>query len=250
MKEAMSRTTRRRNLLPLVVAGSALAAALLAGCGGRDGGPNAPRGRDSAPGAAGGTAAAKVAMPAPTSLPVASSPPAPSALTADSESAPAPAAASAAPAVSGARLATGERRLFHAASSIEDLVRQVLAAVEAEDMQGLTDLRVTEREHNELLWPEFPARDHNVQLDFAWDMLNTRSHTNQGRAIGTWRGKGLEFVAVRFEREIERYRTFVAHRGTVVTARTAAGEEVEVRFIGSILELDGQFKVVSYKDRD
>ncbi len=246
----MKRATRRRILLPLVVAGSALVAALLAGCGGRDSGPGRSDGAPGAPGAREGTAGAKVAMSAQGSSLVASSPPAASALKAASESAPAPAAADAAPTVSGARPATGARRLFHAAASIEDLVRQVLAAVEAEDMQGLTDLRVTEREHNELLWPEFPARDHNVQLDFAWDMLDTRSHTNQGRAIGTWRGKGLEFVAVRFEREIERYRTFVAHRGTVVTARTATGEEVEVRFIGSILELDGQFKAVSYKDLD
>lgn len=224
----MSRRTRRTILLSPVLARSALVAALLAGCGSRDGGPGARE----------GTPAGKMAIPAQVSSPVASS-------------LPVPAAASAAPTVAGTRPATGgERRLLHAATSIEDLVRHVLAAVEAADMNGLTELRITEREHNELVWPELPARDHNVQLDFAWDMLDTRSHTNQGRAIGTWHGKGLEFVAVRFERGIERYRTFAAHRGTVVSARTAAGEEVELRFIGSILELDGQFKVVSYKDLD
>jgi hypothetical protein len=161
-------------------------------------------------------------------------------------------ATSATPAMEEAGAATprDERKLFHAATSVEDLVRQVLAAVDAEDMQGLTDLRVTEREHNELLWPEFSAKDHNVDLDFAWDMLNTRSHTNQGRTIGTWRGQGLDFTAVRFERGVESYKTFTLHRGTLVAARTAQGGDVDLRFIGSILELDGQFKVLSYKDRD
>jgi len=243
----MGRATRRQVLLLLVVAAGALAAALLAGCGGRDSGPGAAEG---AVGAKVGVPAAPTSLPATSALPVAAELPGAAELPVAAESATTPAAANSAATVPGARPATGERKLFHAAASIEDLVRQVLAAVEAEDMQGLTDLRIVEREHNELLWPEFSAEDQNVQLDFAWDMLNTRSHTNQGRAIGTWRGKGLEFLAVRFERGIERYKTFAAHRGTVVTARTAAGEEVEVRFIGSILELDGQFKVVSYKDLD
>jgi hypothetical protein len=154
------------------------------------------------------------------------------------------------PATHAAETGLPSRELRYACASPEELVIKILAAVEADDMQGLTDLRVTEREHNQLLWPEFPARNNNVQMDFAWDMLNTRSYTSQGRAIGTWRQEGLTFAGVRFDRGVERYQTFVLHRGTVVSARTADGQDVELRFIGSILELDGQFKALSYKDYD
>ncbi len=164
--------------------------------------------------------------------------------------APAPAESSPTPATHAAEPGLPSRKLRSSCASPEELVIEILAAVEADDMQGLTDLRVTEREHNQLLWPEFPARNNNVQMDFAWDMLNTRSYTSQGRAIGTWRQRGLTFAGVRFERGVERYPTFVLHRGTVVSARTADGQDVELRFIGSILELDGQFKALSYKDYD
>ena len=140
------------------------------------------------------------------------------------------------------------RRLHHAARSPEELAAHILAAVTASDLFALGELRVDEREHNELLWPEFSARDRNVPLDFAWQMLDSRSHTNAGRAISVWGGKTLALVEVRFERGLERYPTFALHRGTVLTARTEAGELIQLRFVGSLLELDGQWKALSYKD--
>jgi hypothetical protein len=146
------------------------------------------------------------------------------------------------------REAAPRRRLHHAARSPEELVDRVLAAVEASDLATLTDLRVDEREHNELLWPEFPARNQNVQLAFAWANLNTRSHTNARRAISTWGGQELARTALRFERGIASYPTFELHNGTAVDAQTPDGREVELRFLGSLLELDGQWKVLSYKD--
>jgi hypothetical protein len=140
------------------------------------------------------------------------------------------------------------RRLHHAARSPEELASRILAAVTASDHFALAELRVDEREHNELLWPEFSAKDRNVPVDFAWQMLNSRSHTNAGRAIAAWGGKTLDLVAVNFERGVERYPTFALHRGTVLTASTPAGELVELRFVGSLLELDGQWKALSFKD--
>jgi hypothetical protein len=164
-------------------------------------------------------------------------------------------AASAAPPLAAgiAPLAAGDpapipRRLHFAARSPEELAARILDAVAAQDIAALTDLRVGEAEHNGLLWPEFTAKDRNVPIDFAWQMLNTRSHTHAGRAIATWGGKTLSLVEIRFERGAEPYPTFTLHRGTVLTARTETGGLVELRFVGSLLELDGQWKALSYKD--
>ena len=144
----------------------------------------------------------------------------------------------------------GPRRLFHATTSAEELVARVLKAVEASDLQTLDDLRVNEREHNQLLWPEWPAKGYNVSQEFAWDMLNTRSHTNAARAISAWGGRALTPIATRFPTGVERYATFALHRGTLVTATAESGEEIELGFIGSLLELDGQWKVLSYREAD
>jgi hypothetical protein len=141
-----------------------------------------------------------------------------------------------------------DRRLFHACSSAEELVTGILATLNARDKHTLELYRINKREHDELLWPEFPAKDLNTPMEFNWDMLNTRSWVNAGRAIEDWGGKNLTLISLEFVRGIEPYETFVLHRGTVVTARTGSGDEVRLRIIGSVVELDGQFKVLSYKD--
>jgi hypothetical protein len=140
------------------------------------------------------------------------------------------------------------RPLQHPSRSVDELMTKMLAALEARDLPGLEQLRVTEAEHTELLWPEFPAKDHNVQPNFAWDMLNSRSHIGAGRAIGDYGGQELILVGVEFIRDTERYPSFVLHRGTLVHARTQTGDRIDLPFLGSVLELDGQFKFLSFKE--
>jgi hypothetical protein len=160
----------------------------------------------------------------------------------------APAAVRTEPAPAPKAEAAPARSLVHASRSVDELMTKLLAALAARDLDALERLRVTEAEHTNLLWPEFPAKDHNVQPALAWDMLNSRSHIGAGRAIGDWGGQELELLGVEFTRDTERYPTFVLHRGTLVHARASTGETLDLPFCGSVLELDGQWKLLSFKD--
>jgi hypothetical protein len=141
-----------------------------------------------------------------------------------------------------------KRHLRYGCRSVDELMTKLLAALEAKDLPGMENLRVTRQEHTDLLWPEFDAKNHNVDPDFAWDMLNRRSHVGAGRAIGDYGGQELALLGVEFTRDLERYPSFVLHRGTILHARTQTGEMLDLRFLGSVVELDGQFKLLSYKD--
>jgi hypothetical protein len=147
-----------------------------------------------------------------------------------------------------ATAAAPKRHLRYGCRSVDELMTKLLAALEAKDLPGLENLRVTRQEHTDLLWPEFDAKNHNVDPDFAWDMLNRRSHVGAGRAIGDYGGQELTVIGVEFTRDLERYASFVLHRGTILHARTQTGEMLDLRFLGSVVELDGQFKLLSYKD--
>jgi hypothetical protein len=159
-----------------------------------------------------------------------------------------PAKAPAAETPATASATATKRQLRYACRSVDELMTKLLAALEAKDLPAMENLRVTRQEHTDLLWPEFDAKNHNVDPDFAWDMLNRRSHVGAGRAIGDYGGQALTLIGVEFTRDLERYPSFVLHRGTILHARTQTGEMLNLVFLGSVVELDGQFKLLSYKD--
>jgi hypothetical protein len=59
-------------------------------------------------------------------------------------------------------------------------------------------------------------------------------------------GKKFEFLGVRFAKEAMKYNNATVHRDARLTVRNEEGHEGEVEMFGSILELDGKYKVFSY----
>jgi hypothetical protein len=228
-----------------------LAAALAAsswGCQGRGDATAAPR----APRVAREPAASHVPIPPAGALPPATAaapaPAAPRATAAAPAIAAAPTAETPITAAAPATATPPKRYLRYGCRSVDELMTKLLAALEAKDLQGMENLRVTRQEHTDLLWPDFDAKNHNVDPDFAWDMLNRRSHVGAGRAIGDYGGQQLTVLGVEFTRDLERYSSFVLHRGTILHARTQTGEMLDLMFLGSVVELDGQFKLLSFRD--
>jgi hypothetical protein len=192
--------------------------AWLAGCGNRDRGP----------------AAADAKTPA--KQPAAANPPAP-------EAAPAPAAGEV---PAGSRAAMP---LTNASASADELMTRVLEAVASADAAALDALRLTEEEHREILWPNDPGRAAGAPLDLAWDMLDRRSRSGAHKAIAEYGGRSLALAGIEFTQGSEPRGRDVLHRGTVLHARDSSrGESVELRFLGSVLEHAGQWKLVSFRD--
>lgn len=140
-------------------------------------------------------------------------------------------------------------QLANAAASREALISDFLAALEANDRQALERLRINQREYLTLILPGsvqpgsppqiMPAR----KSEFFWSYLDTRSRYYLRALLQRAGGKHFDRVRVDVPK-VERLSSYTAHRDPVLSA-THVGEELEIR-IGSIAEVDGQFKFMTY----
>lgn len=153
----------------------------------------------------------------------------------------------------GSRGATGagESPLADASPSVEALVDRFLSALSAGDRGALSTMRVSETEYRGLIVPgsvspgEPPQRLDEVASRYWWQDLDARSTYSSNDLLRRYAGRPLRRVAFRFDKGMRRFANHVAHRRLVVVARDDRGEEVEIR-TGSIVDVDGRFKFVSY----
>jgi len=139
------------------------------------------------------------------------------------------------------------RPLAFAASSEEELARNVIAAIEAGDQKSLEAARITEGEFRDYVWPELPAsKVPNVTAEFAWSQANLKNYSGMGRVLDRNRGQHYEFVSMRYLGGDTVYPTYTVHNKAIVTVRDHSGDVRELRLFGSVLELDGQYKLFSY----
>lgn len=142
------------------------------------------------------------------------------------------------------------RRFIPAYGSIEALARAFLDAIALADAQALRDLLVTEREFQNWLWPEFPMSDPamNVPDGFAWRNLAVKSDKGLRRILREHGGTRYVMQAVRFVEEVEAYPSFRVRGGTRIDARDGRGAPVTITAAGSVVQLNGHYKFMSYRE--
>jgi hypothetical protein len=141
-------------------------------------------------------------------------------------------------------------KLSDGAPSIDALLRRVLDALVAKDVQALHRLRVTEREYRSFVLPgavekgQPPQNLDEQSSQFAWDMLNTKS-LYAGQAIITNFGGRHYTLEGRSIRQGPASVRLVPPPTTppVLTLQDDAGGMRELT-LGSIADVDGQFKFV------
>lgn len=138
--------------------------------------------------------------------------------------------------------------LQHATSSLEALGVEVLAALETGDIGRLDELALNELEFRTVVWPELPSSQpaRGVPFDYAWQDLYQKSTNERRRTVHRHGGQRLTLVGIEFTDETTVYETFVVHRDSLVTVRTASGQEQRVRLFGAVLQRGREFKVFSY----
>jgi hypothetical protein len=143
--------------------------------------------------------------------------------------------------------AFGSRRLVNAHPSAEELARALLTALALRDGDKVKGLRLTREEFCRYIFPELPSsRLPNVTCDFVWDQATMKS---LGGFIKMWprhEGRRYELVSVRFKEGTDSYPTYKVHKETHLLVRDYTGREQELRLFGSMLEMDGQFKLFSF----
>lgn len=124
---------------------------------------------------------------------------------------------------------------------------RLIEATSRDDVAALKDLRITKEEFCEYVWPELPgSKIPNVSCDFAWDQATLKSLGGLTRVLDQHRGHRYEFIGLRPSGQPERYASIVVHKAPTVSLRDETGEVREFRVSGSILEMDGQFKLFSF----
>jgi hypothetical protein len=122
----------------------------------------------------------------------------------------------------------------------------VLLALEAQDRVSLESLALSELEFREQVFPEMPAWG-RIPMSYVWSDLRQKSRNELSKILAYHGGRAYSVEDVVFDGGATAYETFVVHRKPrlVVRERTTH-EEKQLALFGSVIELDGRYKLFSY----
>jgi hypothetical protein len=136
--------------------------------------------------------------------------------------------------------------LANHSDSAEELAVRALTALEAGDIASLHRLRMTEKEFTWYIWPELPASQlPNVTAGWVWDQATLQSLSGLATVLAEYGGRELRLLSLRAS-GVDSYGSYRVLREPVVVVQLDDGATLEARLFGSILELDGQYKLISY----
>jgi len=141
-----------------------------------------------------------------------------------------------------------ETKLAGSRLSIEQLAADFLEELQKGDDQKIRQLALSKDEFVEFVWPELPASDPSTNLnsDFIWNQTHMRSLADLSGTLLRNKGKKYQLVGFRFADETEDYRSYKVHRDARLRVVDENGEERELNLFGSVLEMDGEFKIFSF----
>lgn len=118
------------------------------------------------------------------------------------------------------------------------------------DTAGLLPLRLSEREHNEVVFPELPAGRPEVgyPVDLAWENIQLRNDRDILRQFRWFGDREVEHLSTECTGETQSFESFVVHTECVVRFEDSVEGELEVVLFEDVLERDGGFKVFRFYD--
>jgi hypothetical protein len=142
-------------------------------------------------------------------------------------------------------------RLQHAAPSIDKLIDEFVKAINDRDKVRLRQLRVSQEEYLGVIVPgsiepgEHRPQYNQEESDYIWGILNGKSVYAEANLIASFGGHHATVTEKEFRKGIKKYADYTAYKQLVLTLKDDKGTEATMR-IGSIAEVDGQFKFISY----
>lgn len=142
------------------------------------------------------------------------------------------------------------RRLEGAAESLDELLRAIEVALAERDTQRLASLMVGEREYREIFYPALPAAHPpmNASFETLWVSHFPDSWRGLERALDRFGGRDVNILAVRFAASNQDLVNFVLHQRSRVDLVVDGQMRPDVRLFGSVIVVDGRWKVLSYPD--
>jgi hypothetical protein len=142
-----------------------------------------------------------------------------------------------------------QQQMVNAAPSIEDLGKQVLAAVEKNNFNALDSMRLNEQEYRTCIWPALPiskVKQWQEQYQYVWGDVNTKSKYGLQLMLEKYAGQKFDFVRMRFAENAEPYKGCTVHKDARIIVKDSSGAEKELKLFGSVVESSGYFKIMSF----
>ncbi|HSG47234.1 MAG TPA: hypothetical protein VLA43_05375, partial [Longimicrobiales bacterium] len=142
----------------------------------------------------------------------------------------------------------GEPPFPGASTSLNDLGGTVLAALTAGDTLALEAVRLTEQEHNEVIWPELPASrpEVNFPVELAWENVALRNRRDLTRTLPWFRGRSAQFQAVECRGDTEEFASFFVLTDCYIVFDTAAEGRLEAQVFKDVVVRNGGYKIFRY----
>lgn len=142
----------------------------------------------------------------------------------------------------------GEPPFPGSARSVEALGETVLAALVAGDTLALEDVRLTEREHNEVVWPELPAsrQEVNFPVDLAWENITLRNRRDLFRILPWYAGRSPDLEAVECRGERQEFASFFVLTDCYIVFDAGAEGVLEAQVFKDVLVRNGGHKIFRY----
>jgi hypothetical protein len=137
------------------------------------------------------------------------------------------------------------------AASLDDLGRGVLEALAAGDSAALEDFRLSEAEHNDVVWPELPASAPEVSfpVDMAWLNIHMRNRSALVRISPFYEGRSPTYGTTECRGDTERFETFdVLTDCWVLFEIDGDAGRLEAQLFKDVLVRGGGYKIFRYYD--
>ena len=143
---------------------------------------------------------------------------------------------------------TAPAPLAHAHSSVDSLVSAVVAGIRSGDATRLAELAISEQEFRDHVWKGLPVSrpERNMPIGYVWTDLAAKSRSHMALAQRRSLPVPMKVERVEFAGGVTHYEGFSVHRKARLIIRTPDGTQSSLRLFGSVLELDGRFKIFSY----
>lgn len=132
-------------------------------------------------------------------------------------------------------------------ATLEELGRRALAGVVAGDTTSLERIRLNEYEHNEVIYPEFPATE-SFPVEMAWQNIELRNYRDLSRQLAWFAGEPVEYRETFCRGETQEYRSFVALTDCWIAFDHAEHGPLRVQLFKDVVVRGGRHKLVRYYD--
>ena len=139
----------------------------------------------------------------------------------------------------------------YASASRETLIRRVVRDVTQADSTDLAAAAITPREFIDLVYPSSPYthRPYEQPPDLVWMQIASPSATGYRRLLARRGGQAFTYVGHTCASKPDRQGPNTLYVDCFITVRDPQNAQIKQRWFGTIIERDGRFKILSYRNQ-